>query len=487
MTLDRDLEQKLRKLGEEVAPGHSLKDGIQAQLAKEPEPQIQPVTPWRTMMKSPIMKMTPAAAAIVVVAICIALWQGPSTPAYAIGQTVEAMRNIRFVHVVQRSGIGGVIEQERWIELDTDGRQVRYRHDKPPHVFVINDGDSAARFHPARKAMVLYDQDEMAYQWIGSLGETFDNLLKEGLIIEEDSFRQGRCVHKVWWPSMRCVCYVDPETKLPIAIGATELSYEEPGAGTFDISRYAYGYTVTDHRQGTDAVMESRENEADQREVLYADLEIVQHVQASVETVGRDNVIRLYQTGPHTCEGEVDLKITSDSDVSWWLSIRGTGAVPAKFSCWVREFDLLAPGGVATVGVELVAPGDVPRAGHAATVMLKLVPRPDSTRDARACETLGLALYDARRYEEALGAFERMAAATNANEDDRAIAVTWQGHMLDLLGRRDEAIARYQEVAGLGLESSMRFDRYGLSYAVTPYAKERIKTPFIRIENRDQY
>jgi tetratricopeptide (TPR) repeat protein len=119
--------------------------------------------------------------------------------------------------------------------------------------------------------------------------------------------------------------------------------------------------------------------------------------------------------------------------------------------------------------------------------MLEVVARPDPTSDARACQTLGFALYDARRYEEALGAFERMAVAVNADEDDRAIAVTWQGHMLDLLGRRNEAIARYQEVAGLGLESSVRFDRYGLSYAFTPYAKERIEKPFVRLENRDQY
>jgi len=48
---------------------------------------------------------------------------------------------------------------------------------------------------------------------------------------------------------MNAECYVDPVTKLPIAIGATEFSYEEPPAGTFEIV-IPEGYAVVDMRPG---------------------------------------------------------------------------------------------------------------------------------------------------------------------------------------------------------------------------------------------
>ena len=51
---------------------------------------------------------------------------------------------------------------------------------------------------------------------------------------------------------MNAECYVDPETKLPMAVGNTQLSYEEPPAGTFEIV-IPDGYTVLDKRPGAPA------------------------------------------------------------------------------------------------------------------------------------------------------------------------------------------------------------------------------------------
>jgi tetratricopeptide (TPR) repeat protein len=44
-------------------------------------------------------------------------------------------------------------------------------------------------------------------------------------------------------------CYVDPKNKLPIALGDTEMSYEQPPAGTFDIA-IPQEYAVVDLRPG---------------------------------------------------------------------------------------------------------------------------------------------------------------------------------------------------------------------------------------------
>lgn len=98
----------------------------------------------------------------------------------------------------------------------------------------------------------------------------------------------------------------------------------------------------------------------------------------------------------------------------------------------------------------------------------------------------GFALYDVANYEEALFVFERMQweAKEQKEQSLEAIALIWQGHMLDLLGRRDEAIRRYGQAAEMNLTDTQMHDQYGLRYEISPYAKERMAEPFQRIDNR---
>ena len=96
---------------------------------------------------------------------------------------------------------------------------------------------------------------------------------------------------------------------------------------------------------------------------------------------------------------------------------------------------------------------------------------------------LGLALYDMKKYEEALSAFRRI---REVNESQDADALIWQGHMLDLLGRREEAVAVYQQVVEIkarSADATTIVDSFGLQYIPRIYAKERMKSPFRRIEN----
>ena len=63
-------------------------------------------------------------------------------------------------------------------------------------------------------------------------------------------------------------------------------------------------------------------------------------------------------------------------------------------------------------------------------------------------------------------------------------ALIWQGHMLDLLGRREEAKELYQKVVRHEAASGeFTMDQYGLKYVPSRYALERLETPFKRIEN----
>ena len=96
------------------------------------------------------------------------------------------------------------------------------------------------------------------------------------------------------------------------------------------------------------------------------------------------------------------------------------------------------------------------------------------------------ALYDFEKYEDALLSFEKMEATAEEKNDRQymSIAIIWQGHMLDLMGKREDAISRYKKVVAMNLDFSQSHGQYGMRYSVTPYAQERIKSPFKRVENR---
>ncbi len=223
---------------------HAQEESRKTEPAR-PEPVIR-----RIAMRSATAKLASAAAVIIVAALSITLWVKLSTPAYALDQTVEALQNARFLHLMRHDEAGQLVD-ERWIEIGMDGWQLRYRQENsaPRDFGVIEDGESTAVYRHDKKAVIIYDRKDQQYQWVGELGKAFENLRQEGKILQENANYKGSRAHKVWWPYLSSECYVDPQTKLPIAIGDTELTYEEPPAGTFVIT-IPEGYAIADMRPG---------------------------------------------------------------------------------------------------------------------------------------------------------------------------------------------------------------------------------------------
>lgn len=96
--------------------------------------------------------------------------------------------------------------------------------------------------------------------------------------------------------------------------------------------------------------------------------------------------------------------------------------------------------------------------------------------DTNTWGKLGLLLYDGRYYPEAL---ELMTQLAQRDSNWRFAALVWQGHLLDLLGRRAEAVARYQEALKFPGSPTMEHSQYKLIIN-KQWVEERLKTPFER-------
>jgi proline iminopeptidase len=112
----------------------------------------------------------------------------------------------------------------------------------------------------------------------------------------------------------------------------------------------------------------------------------------------------------------------------------------------------------------------------------------EESRTSTEYMRLGFALYDVERYEEARSVFAqfRTESRREGTPQTLALASIWEAHMLDLLGRRSEAVVLYREVADMDLDDRQSHGQYGMRYRLSPYAAARIDAPFERIENRNR-
>jgi tetratricopeptide (TPR) repeat protein len=92
---------------------------------------------------------------------------------------------------------------------------------------------------------------------------------------------------------------------------------------------------------------------------------------------------------------------------------------------------------------------------------------------------LGLTLYDGKYYEQALEAFRKSQAHAQDKPSRACAALVWQGHLLDLLERRDEALKCYNEALGKSASLDMRHDQYGIRLN-REWVQNRLKEPFRR-------
>jgi outer membrane lipoprotein-sorting protein len=250
------INEKLEELANAIGSDESLVENIMSRIDAQSIANSNTVRKFNNLLISRRFLMNPvtkfsAAAAVVLIAVLLSMTALDKLipAAYAIDQTLEALENVRFIHIASRDDTGK-IKDERWIEIGPDGFQIRYRQDTPPNFLVVEDGQTVSVYYKDKNAVILYDPKDKQYQWVGNLREWLDELVGQGsVVIEENVDYRGRNAHRVRCFKSNTDCYVDPETKLPIAIGGYQISYEYPPEGTFDIV-IPDGVQVADMRPG---------------------------------------------------------------------------------------------------------------------------------------------------------------------------------------------------------------------------------------------
>jgi len=215
-----------------------------------------PFARWRAFVRSHRFKLGTAAAAVVAVGALLVMSLPSAEMAYASEQTVTALKTVRYLHVVKRDEAGN-IDDERWMELNADGRQIRYRQEARPDRLVIDNGKTTLVARKDHNAVILYSHNAKQHTWIGEFpAQTYEQLAGRGFdVLEENVSYEGRPAHRVRYRTSPDHFYIDPETKLPLAYGPWVISYDEPPAGTFRIAT-PEGMTVVDRRLGADPVSE---------------------------------------------------------------------------------------------------------------------------------------------------------------------------------------------------------------------------------------
>lgn len=98
--------------------------------------------------------------------------------------------------------------------------------------------------------------------------------------------------------------------------------------------------------------------------------------------------------------------------------------------------------------------------------------------DPNAWYKLGMVLCDCKYYPQTLEALGYVTSSDKARHIQRFIALTWTGHILDLLSRRDSAIAAYKQAISFAGDMTGP-SQYGIIIDRS-WLEQRLKSPFER-------
>jgi len=201
----------------------------------------EPSNIWRIIMNSKIAKLAAAAVVILAVVVSVTLIDRSATPAYAIEQTIEAMRSVSSVRAYISDGevlfkINPETGQEECYRVEEGNvltvatPEKTYRYDKDKNVVRISDEYVIGV--EVRFSRFIEDMADWVKEHNGKMDHQLEfdqELQKEVIKVYVHIPAQGNS------GGQESTINVDPKTKLPISFGTIRLEYNVPiPPGSFD-------------------------------------------------------------------------------------------------------------------------------------------------------------------------------------------------------------------------------------------------------------
>ncbi|MHC4475632.1 MAG: hypothetical protein ACYTEL_08295 [Planctomycetota bacterium] len=215
---------------------------------KSPAAQLpqagRPLEIWRITMKRPVAKLVAAAAVIFIAVLGISLLRNSATTAYAIQQTIEVGRDVRYLHFYYVSFHSRVPDKEAWLEYDDSGQLKNsrvnwYKSGGGDMVVVWKEGRT--QFWRKEKNRLMFWEDAIYTKKVVGFAKRYDptstvenlyDLERKGDVeieIDEPANKTDPIILTCTWlpntfmpggtsPQMREIVFVDPVTKLVTSI-----------------------------------------------------------------------------------------------------------------------------------------------------------------------------------------------------------------------------------------------------------------------------
>lgn len=259
---EKEFESFARKIEFDDRPDYSHRDRLEQRLlvalANQAQQVDSPAHISRMIMNGRLAKF--ASAAVVIIAVTLGLstvLDHGATPAYAIDQTIEAIRNIPTVHIFGRDWNDKQIEM--WVQVNTNTGLMEYCYINNIDDDRLMISTPANTYYHNLKTNTVRIKDGPSVSSVFRLGEFFEGMRLlskrfDGQITYSEVFdpytKKKRIDLKMTSPKLEIRSLIDPQTKLPISINvtkgdklgtyetlkhATQIHYDDPPpAGLFD-------------------------------------------------------------------------------------------------------------------------------------------------------------------------------------------------------------------------------------------------------------
>jgi hypothetical protein len=254
MTTKDNLEEKLEELSQAIGSDESLVENVMSSIDAKPiaEPNRTDKSKNKLLLRRFVMnrftKLAAAAAIIIAVVLSITFLDKSVTPAYAIEQTIEASRDLRFLYFEYFGRSDDKPIKECWIEFEPNGQPKNVRTNLHAHwqiVHVWKEGKTQT-WRKKENTLRTYEDEAFTAKILKLVRDCDPRTAVESLyerelkgevkieieqpedkkkpIVIKGTFLPGKyLLDNPTLPSFRDVLYVDQATKLVTAIEVYEL------------------------------------------------------------------------------------------------------------------------------------------------------------------------------------------------------------------------------------------------------------------------